>query len=163
MKFSRKLLKAIVVFYGLSITTPIVVAQDFPAYDIPLAQQEKPTETKAAIKRRKPPNFPPPLNRSGFCCVAMDVTEEGMPENVSASFCTEKKFKRTSLESVSEWRFNPALINGKPVRSTQQSHIITYKITDERDRIVPDRKRLVLYKGRIDFSHDRLCLKPIIS
>ena len=105
-------------------------AQAQPKYSrprpVPLDEQETPTETRAAAIIRAAPIMPYTATRSGFCCMLIDVNELGHPTKVDIEYCTATYFKKSSIKSVKKWRFNPANINGKPVKTSHQSVGITY-------------------------------------
>lgn len=156
-KNSKILLASIVCISGMQIGT--AHAKDYYAlYKIPLDKQKKPTKTTAALIRGAAPNMPYSANRSGYCCMLIDVTKDGLPINIKASHCTEKKFKKPSVSAVKHWRFNPANIDGTPVKTTNQSHIMTYLLTDEKGRVIQNkRKQLQIKNGRPVFSMEQVC------
>jgi TonB family protein len=51
----------------------------------------------------------------GTVDVAMTVDEQGMPQNVRAITSLGAGLTESAQEAVSQWRFEPAIINGRPV------------------------------------------------
>ena len=124
---------------------------------VPKNIQLQPTEDTATFRIKAAPKMPSNASRSGFCCIEYDVTDEGLPKNVTTTFCNKKKFKSPAIESIKKAKFNPAIRNGKNITALNQSTIITYRLTNSRGELIPDRNELVLLDGVADFSEDRLC------
>ena len=61
-----------------------------------------------------PPIMPPRAEKSGHCLVRFDVSPEGAPFNVVATFCTQKLFERATIKSVQKWKYNPCLLYTSP-------------------------------------------------
>ena len=126
-------------------------------------KQEEPTETKAARIVIAPPRMPSSAKRSGFCCIKYNVNEDGNPINITTPFCNMKKFRKPTIKAVKKWRFNPAISNGKPLRTNNYTGVITYRLTTPGGSIIPDKDGLVLRDGITDFSEGHLCPKLEIS
>ncbi len=87
---------------------------------------------------RIPPIMPPRAEKSGHCRVKFDVSPEGQPFNVVATFCTETLFKRASTKSVQKWKYNPKIVDGRATARKGVESKITFKLADERGRIIPE-------------------------
>ena len=87
---------------------------------------------------RIPPIMPPRAEKSGHCKVRFDVSPEGQPFNVSAPYCTSSVFKRSSVKSVQKWKYQPKIVNGRSVARSGVESQITFKLTDERGRLIPE-------------------------
>lgn len=84
------------------------------------------------------PIMPPKAERSGHCRVRFDVSAEGAPYNVTATYCTQKLFERATLKSVARWKYNPKIVNGRAVAMTGVENKVRYRLTDERGNIIPE-------------------------
>jgi protein TonB len=87
---------------------------------------------------RIPPIMPPRAETSGHCRVRFDVSPEGQPFNVVATYCTKKLFERASTKSVQKWKYNPKIVDGRSVSRSGVESKITFKLTDERGRLIPE-------------------------
>jgi len=87
---------------------------------------------------RIPPIMPPRADKSGHCKVRFDVSPQGAPFNVVATYCTGSVFKRASLKSVQKWKYNPKIVNGRTVARKGVESQITFRLTDERGNILPE-------------------------
>jgi len=87
---------------------------------------------------RIPPIMPPRAEKSGHCKVRFDVSPEGAPFNVTSTYCTSNVFKSASEKSVRKWKYNPKIQDGRPVGRTGVESQITFKLTDERGRLIPE-------------------------
>ncbi len=87
---------------------------------------------------RIPPIMPTRAEKSGHCKVRFDVSPEGQPFNVTATYCTQSLFERSSTKSVQKWKYNPKIVDGRAVSRTGVESKITFKLTDERGRIIPE-------------------------
>lgn len=85
-----------------------------------------------------PPIMPPRAEKSGHCLVRFDVSPEGAPFNVVATFCTQKLFERATIKSVQKWKYNPKIVDGRPVARAGVENRVTYKLQDERGRLIPE-------------------------
>jgi len=71
------------------------------------------------VKERIDPIFPPEVTLEGITrgtvhCL-IDIDAEGKVEDVLVTAYTHRSFGRVVREAVCLWRFEPALLNGKPV------------------------------------------------
>lgn len=87
---------------------------------------------------RIPPIMPTRAEKSGHCKVRFDVSPEGQPFNVQATYCTENVFKRASIKSVEKWKYNPKVVDGRNVARSGVESQITFRLTDERGNIIPE-------------------------
>ena len=87
---------------------------------------------------RIPPIMPPRAEKSGHCKVRFDVSPEGQPFNVTATYCTQNLFERASTKSVQKWKYNPKIVDGRAVARSGVESKITFKLTDERGRLIPE-------------------------
>ncbi len=87
---------------------------------------------------RIPPIMPTRADKSGHCTVRFDVSPEGQPFNVEATYCTQSLFSRSSIKSVQKWKYNPKIVDGRSVARSGVESKITFRLTDERGRIIPE-------------------------
>jgi len=87
---------------------------------------------------RIPPNMPPRANRSGHCRVKFDVSAEGAPYNVQTTYCSQSLFERATIKSVQRWKFKPKISGGLPVPMSGLRNKVTYRLTDERGKLIPE-------------------------
>ncbi len=87
---------------------------------------------------RIPPIMPPRAEKSGHCKVRFDVSPEGQPFNVMTTYCSSSVFKRSSIKSVQKWKYQPKVQDGRPVSRAGVESTITYKLEDERGRLIPE-------------------------
>lgn len=89
---------------------------------------------------RIPPIFPPRFmqgDNSGYCKVRFDVSPEGQPFNVDAYICTTKQIKNATVKSVQKWKYNPKIVDGRPVARSGVESTIKFNLQDERGRTLP--------------------------
>ena len=84
------------------------------------------------------PIMPPRAEKSGHCRVRFDVSAEGAPFNVQATYCTQSLFERATVKSVQRWKFNPKIVNNRPVAMRGVENKVSYRLTDERGNIIPE-------------------------
>lgn len=84
------------------------------------------------------PIMPPRAEKSGHCKVRFDVSAEGAPFNVQATYCTQSLFERATVKSVQRWKFNPKIVNNRPVAMRGVENKVSYRLTDERGNIIPE-------------------------
>ena len=87
---------------------------------------------------RIPPIMPPRAEKSGHCKVRFDVSAEGTPFNVKATYCTQSLFERATIKSVQRWKFNPKIVNGRNVAMIGVENKVTYRLKDERGQLIPE-------------------------
>ncbi len=87
---------------------------------------------------RIPPIMPPRAEKSGHCRVRFDVSPEGQPFNVNATYCTQSLFQRASTKSVTKWKYNPKIVDGRAVSRSGVETKITFRLADDRGNIIPE-------------------------
>ncbi|MBL4853850.1 MAG: energy transducer TonB [Robiginitomaculum sp.] len=87
---------------------------------------------------RIPPIMPPRAEKSGHCKVKFDVSPQGQPFNVTATYCSSSVFKRASTKSVEKWKYNPKIVDGRSVSRAGVESQITFQLTDERGNLIPE-------------------------
>ena len=88
--------------------TPQAVSTPDPPSDRPFDTAAKPIERFGAIT-------PDAATEPGECDMAFSINTSGSPTNIIAS-CTDPLFIEAAKETVAEWTYSPALLNGAPVR-----------------------------------------------
>jgi len=89
---------------------------------------------------RIPPVFPPRFlqgNNSGFCKVRFDVSPEGQPFNVQTTVCTSSKLESATKKSVQKWKYNPKIVDGRPVARNGVESTIRFDLDDGSGKILP--------------------------
>lgn len=87
---------------------------------------------------RTPPVMPLRADKSGHCQMTFDVSPEGSPFNVRASYCTERYFERASVKSVQGWKYLPRYVEGLAVTVSDVETKISFNLTDDRGNIIPE-------------------------
>jgi len=87
---------------------------------------------------RIPPIMPPRAEKSGHCKIRFDVSPEGAPFNIVSTFCTQRLFERPSIKSVSKWKYNPKIVDGRPTARSGVETKITFRLADERGNVIPE-------------------------
>jgi len=84
------------------------------------------------------PIMPPRAEKSGHCRVRFNVSAEGAPYDVVATYCTQSLFERATIKSVQRWKFKPKVVNGRNVAMVGLENKVTYQLSDERGRLIPE-------------------------
>jgi protein TonB len=124
-------------------SVPIATLQGaIPEFEAPKIERES---FKIAVSDRDaqplvriPPVMPPRAEKSGRCDVRFDVSPEGAPFNVVATYCSQKLFERASTKSVQRWKYNPKMQDGRAVARTGVKSTIRFNLTDERGKLIPE-------------------------
>jgi protein TonB len=87
---------------------------------------------------RIPAQMPTRAEKSGHCLVRFDVSPEGAPFNVEATYCTQRLFERPTIKSVQKWKYNPKIVDGRSVARSGVESKITFQLKDERGRLIPE-------------------------
>ena len=87
---------------------------------------------------RIPGQMPPRAEKSGHCKMRFDVSPEGAPFNIVATYCTQSLFERDAKKTTSKFKYNPKILNGRTVSMTGVETTIRYVLTDERGRKIPE-------------------------
>ena len=110
--------------------TPPVISAGLRAIEI-ADRDEKPLY-------RVEPVMPPRAERSGHCIMRFDVSAEGTPYNISAQSCSQDLFKRPSVKAVGKWKYTAKVIQGQRVARTGLTTRLTFNLSDERGRLIPE-------------------------
>lgn len=128
------------------------IKNQWPSDQLPLEEQEtlpkQPLKNEHSILDRDAqpmvrvlPIFPPRFlqgDYSGHCRVRFDVSPEGSTFNIELTHCTAKVLESATVTAVSKWRFSPKVVNGRPVSRKGVENKITYQISDELGRPLPE-------------------------
>ncbi|WP_298918801.1 energy transducer TonB [uncultured Algimonas sp.] len=87
---------------------------------------------------RIPPIMPPRAEKSGHCNVKFNVSPEGQPFDVVATYCTQSVFERPTIRSVQKWKYNPKIQEGRPVGRVGVISKVSFRLQDERGNIIPE-------------------------
>ena len=87
---------------------------------------------------RIPPVMPPRASKSGRCELQFDLSPNGTPFNIVATYCSESHFKRPSVKSVARWKYRPRIVDGQGVTRTGLRETIIFKLLDERGKLIPE-------------------------
>lgn len=80
-----------------------------PAYDVDAKIDFRP-------KKVLRPSIKGKLKTSGYCCLVLDITETGVPQNVEVSYCTYDFLEATAVDRLSRFRYKPATKDSVAVR-----------------------------------------------
>ena len=69
------------------------------------------------------------IGASADCMATFDVSTEGRPENIDIS-CSRDGFDDSMMAAIWELRFEPKLVDGKPVRIKGVQYPIKYQLTE---------------------------------
>ena len=118
-----------------------------PKFDPPKIERENfkitVSDRDAQPLFRAPPTMPPRFEQgdnSGHCRVKFDVSPEGSPFNIVNTYCTSRLLERSTTKSVEKWKFAPKVVDGRPVSMTGVENKVTYKLLDERGKLLPEPK-----------------------
>jgi len=121
---------------------PTTLDGRIPVFTKPILGTDLPiitvSDRDAAPTVRIAPIMPPRADKSGHCRVRFDVSAEGAPFNVQATYCTQSLFERATIKSVQRWKFNPKIVNGRPVAMRGVENKVSYRLKDERGNIIPE-------------------------
>jgi len=87
---------------------------------------------------RVPPVMPPNAQTSGYCCMVYDIDSEGVPQNVSASYCSQEYFAAPSVSALEKWRYGVKNKDGSPVTSTGVTTYMSFYLADWKGDIIRD-------------------------
>lgn len=113
-----------------------------------LAELEAPTPAPAnkADRDAQPLVRIPPIfsqaalqgNKSGHCVLKFDVSKVGTPKNIRVGYCTDERFRDSSIRSLEKWKYNPAIRDQKAVERKDVVTNIRYVIQDSCGTILPE-------------------------
>lgn len=84
------------------------------------------------------PIMPPRAEKSGHCKVRFNVTAQGQPYEIMATYCTQSVFKRPTIRAVQKWTYKPKIQNSLTVARQGVETRITFILTDERGFLIPE-------------------------
>lgn len=67
----------------------------------------------------------------GDCTIGFDVSPGGMPANVRVVACSSPLFARSSVRAVERWRYNPQVVDGRPVWSFGVETSLEYELSQD--------------------------------
>ena len=121
---------------------PTTLDGSMPIFKKPVVTNDTPIITVADRDPqplvRIAPVMPPRAEKSGHCRVRFNVSAEGTPFDVQATYCTQSLFERATIKSVQRWKFNPKIVNGRAVAMTGVENKVRYRLTDERGKLIPE-------------------------
>lgn len=181
----------------LTLSFPVQLSAEQPAHtpgqETGLVAEAPQTYVPAKAIERIPPKYPrKSLNRGheAWIDLACCVDESGVPQNVSVLDATgDASFQQQAVEMMKDWRFEPALVDGKPAWQSRNRLLVFFAMenrpkgahgwfivrfrkigrlidagkldqADELFRELLDRDQLNLYElGKLWAQHARLELK----
>ncbi len=87
---------------------------------------------------RVPPAMPPQAQTSGYCCMLYDIDSEGVPQNVSASYCSQGYYAAPSITALKKWRYAKTKKDGSPVMSKRITTYMSFYLADWDGNIIRD-------------------------
>jgi len=111
--------------------TPKIDAQSF---DIKVSDRD------AQPLVRIPPQIPTRFlsgDNSGYCKAEFDVSPQGKPFNVTTTTCTSNQLKSATIKSIQKWKYNPKIVDGRPVARSGVRTTVQFDLVDERGRKLP--------------------------
>jgi len=76
-------------------------------------------------------------DHSGYCKTVFDVSPEGKPFNVRTKVCTSKQLESASIKCVEKWKYNPKIVDGRPVSRSGVEATVRFDLQDERGKVLP--------------------------
>lgn len=107
-----------------------------PLPSIPV--QPKPIIVNPKQVSKPRPIMPTRAEKSGSCKVQYYINQYGTTYSVRAFDCTESLFKNASEKAVQKWQFEPKIVDGDPHVSGPFESTISFRLTDERGKIIPE-------------------------
>jgi len=89
---------------------------------------------------RIPPQIPTRFlsgDNSGYCNAEFDVSPQGKPFNVVTTRCTSSQLKGATVKSIQKWKYNPKIVDGRPVARSGVRTRVQFNLEDERGRLLP--------------------------
>lgn len=84
------------------------------------------------------PVMPLRAEKSGHCSVRLSVSAQGLPYDIVTTECSQSIFRRPTIKAVQTWQYNPKISNGQAVSMGGVETLISFKLTDEHGRIIPE-------------------------
>lgn len=111
-----------------ALVTPAAIADDSSKHGV----RAKPIE-------RSPPRYPAHelrRNQQGWVVLNFVVTNDGrVVEPVIEDSSGSPNFERAAMQTVEDWRYEPALLNGKPVQQCKTKVRIAFAIRGSQDKV----------------------------
>lgn len=98
--------------------------------------QEGEVTREAQALVRIPPFMPMGANTSGSCNMQFDVNKAGQTVNIKTLSCTDDIYDYASRRALSQWKYNPRIINGELAGACGIKNTIKFKLIDERGEII---------------------------
>ena len=95
-------------------------------------------DAEAKPCHRIPPPIPMRAQRSGHCMATFSIDARGRTTDIGKMNCTMDLFSAVAEETVRQWRYYPALRDGRPVREHDVETKITFQLADESGRVIPE-------------------------
>ena len=85
------------------------------------AQEKQVMESRSELKRKykEEPKYTTEAHDAkvqGTVILTLEVTEEGLPDNIAVKSGLDPGLDQNAVAAVRNWKFDPALKDGKPVR-----------------------------------------------
>jgi len=65
------------------------------------------------------------------------VSPQGKPFNVVTTLCTSSQLKNATIKSIQKWKYNPKIVDGRPVARSGVRTKVEFRLQDERGRNLP--------------------------
>lgn len=111
--------------------TPKIDAQNFK-----IAVSDRDAQPLVRIPPQMPSRFLSG-NNSGYCKAQFDVSPQGKPFNVVTTTCTSSQLKNATIKSIQKWKYNPKIVDGRPVARSGVHTKVEFRLQDERGRMLP--------------------------
>jgi len=88
-------------------------------------------------RRISPPPIPARFlqgDHSGYCRVQFDIDDNGRPENVETTICTDQRLRKASTQAVRKWQYNTGV---QPIKRKGVETTIRFNVLDEKGRLLP--------------------------
>ena len=111
-----------------------------PPIDIPRVDTASIDKNAKPIRRfvAKVPEKALRAGVSGHCLMRFDVDSLGRPFNVNAYHCSHNMFETNSVNATKKFKYLPRYKNGTPVDMHGVETKITYKVFDEKGKLLPE-------------------------
>jgi TonB family protein len=96
-------------------------------------QPQKSSTTPVHIIHRVAPVYPAEAKANkdtidGACILAVSVNEDGVPTDISVAQSLRADYDKSAIDAVRQWRFSPAMKDGKPI-AVETKVEISYSMT----------------------------------
>ncbi|MEE2527021.1 energy transducer TonB [Hyphobacterium sp. HN65] len=82
---------------------------------------------------RIPPQYPvraAERGTEGYCDMTFNVSPDGTPVDIQATYCTSSLFERSSVRAVERWRYSQRIVDGVPQMRRGVVTRIEYELAD---------------------------------